>query len=96
MKKTKIKTVPKFKNEDEEVSFWDTHSVLDFPKVFKPIKMGFSNLKPSTAKVTLRLPKMMLDDLKMIANMQDVPYQSLMKIFLSQKINEKYYSKFTD
>lgn len=82
--------IPKFKNEDEEIEFWDKHSVLDFPDIFKPIKLDFSKLKPSTAKVTLRLPQMMLDDLRMLANEQDVPYQSLMKIYLSQRINQEY------
>ncbi len=85
--------IPKFKNEDEEIEFWDKYSVLDFPDVFKPVKLDFSNLKPSTAKVTLRLPQGMLDDLRMLANEQDVPYQSLMKIFLSQRIKEEYYGK---
>ncbi len=85
--------IPKFKNEDEEIEFWDKHSVLDFPDIFKPVKLDLTHLKPSTSKVTLRLPKSMLDDLKMMANMQDVPYQSLMKILLSQKIDEHYYNK---
>ena len=93
MKKKLI--LPEFKNEDEEIEFWDKHSVLDFPDVFKPVKLDFSKLKPSTAKVTLRLPQMMLDDLRMLANEQDVPYQSLMKIFLSQRIKEEYYDKNT-
>ena len=57
-------------------------------------KLDFSKLKPSTAKVTLRLPQMMLEDLRMLANEQDVPYQSLMKIFLSQRIKEEYSQSF--
>lgn len=96
MKTTKNKVkqfIPKFKNEDEEIEFWDKHSVLDFPDIFKPVKLDFSKLKPSTEKVTLRIPKMMLDDLKMLANQQDVPYQSLMKIYLSQRIDKEYYGK---
>lgn len=94
MKKNKIKQfIPKFKNEDEEIEFWDKHSVLDFPDIFKPVKLDFSKLKPSTEKVTLRLPKMLLDDVKMLANMQDVPYQSYMKILLSQKVDEIYHGK---
>ncbi|KKP46375.1 MAG: hypothetical protein UR39_C0011G0027 [Candidatus Woesebacteria bacterium GW2011_GWA1_33_30] len=96
MKKTKktFKPIPSFKNEDEEIKFWDTHDATDYFDFDNPVKLDLSNLKPSTAKVTLRLPQMMLDDLKMMANMQDVPYQSLMKILLSQKIEEQYYSKY--
>lgn len=92
--KNKFKQIPIFKNEDEEIKFWDTHDATDYFDFDNPVKLDFSNLKPSTAKVTLRLPQMMLDDLKMMANMQDVPYQSLMKILLSQKIEEQYYSKY--
>lgn len=99
MQKNKIKIkqfIPKFKDEDEEIEFWDKHSVLDFPDIYKPVKLDFSKLKPSTAKVTLRLPQMMLDDLRMLANEQDVPYQSLMKIYLSQRIKIENNNKYLD
>ena len=91
--KNKLKIIPKFKNDDEEIKFWDTHVVTVYFDFDNPVNLDLSKLKPSTAKVTLRLPQMMLDDLKMMANMQDVPYQSLMKILLSQKIDEHYYNK---
>lgn len=90
-----LPSIPRFKNEDEEIEFWDTHDLTDYLHVFKPVKLDFSKLKPSTAKVTLRLPQMMLDDLRMLANEQDVPYQSLMKIYLSQRINQEYSAKYT-
>jgi predicted DNA binding CopG/RHH family protein len=93
LKNKKINQIPSFKDEDKERDFWANHSVLDFPDIYKPVKLDFSKLKPSTEKVTLRLPKMMLDDLKMMANEHDVPYQSLMKILLAEKIKEKYYDK---
>lgn len=89
MKKQKIKKdIPLFKNEDEERDFWATHSVLDFPDIFKPVKLDLSHLRPSTKSVTVRLPLMLLDDLRMLANRRDVPYQSLMKIFLAEKVEE--------
>lgn len=96
MLKTKktFKKIPNFKNEYEEIKFWDSHDATDYFDFDNPIKLDFSNLKPSTAKVTLRLPQMLLDDLKMMANTRDVPYQSLMKILLSEKIEEQYYSKY--
>lgn len=91
--KKSLKPIPHFKNEDEEFKFWSTHDTTDYFDYDNPIKLDLSNLKPSTKKVTLRLPLSILDDLKMIANMHDIPYQSLMKIFLSQKIDETYYNK---
>jgi len=91
MKKKKINpvTIPQFKNEDDERTFWDTHSVLDFPDVFKPVKLDLSHLKPSTQPVTVRLPVALVEDLKMLANKHDVPYQSLMKILLARQIAQE-------
>ena len=84
-----LKQIPKFKNEEEEAEFWATHDSTEYFDYKKRVKIDFSNLKPSTQKVTLRLPKMMLADLKKLANERDVPYQSLVKIFLNQKIQEE-------
>jgi len=92
MKKKVLKTIPKFKNEDEEIEFWDKHSVTDFLHIFKPVKMDFSKLKPSTEKMTIRVPKMLLDDLRIMANKRDVPYQSLIKMLLAEKVNEEMYT----
>lgn len=90
MKKKKInQSIPQFKTEDEERAFWDTHSVLDFPDVFKPVKLDLSRLKPSTQPITIRLPISLVDDLKMLANKHDVPYQSLMKILLARQVQEE-------
>ncbi len=85
----KSKTIPIFRNEDEERDFWAKYSVLDFPEFFKPVKLDFSKLKPSSEKITLRLPKMLLDSIKMMANKKDVPYQSYLKILLSEKVREE-------
>lgn len=88
--KSKMKDIPKFKNEDEERDFWATHSVLDFPDRFKRVELDLSRLKPSTSPVTVRLPISLLDDLKTLANRRDVPYQSLMKILLAQKLADEF------
>lgn len=88
-KKTKLTDIPKFKNEDEEREFWATHSVLDFPDVFKPVKLDLSRLKFSTKPVTVRLPTSVISDLQILANKRDVPYQSLMKIFLAERIEKE-------
>ncbi|MDP3994832.1 MAG: BrnA antitoxin family protein [bacterium] len=90
--KAKINKIPKFKNEDEERKFWEKHSFLDFPDSFKEVKLDFSKLKPSTKPVTIRLPLSLVEDLKIIANKRDVPYQSLMKILLAEKISEEFSS----
>lgn len=90
--KAKIKTIqqiPDFKNEDEERDFWATHSVLDFSDRFVRVEMDFSKLKPSTTSMTIRLPSGMLSDLRTLANKRDVPYQSLMKIFLAERIRQE-------
>lgn len=89
-KANKINKIPKFRNEDKERDFWAKHSVLDFPDSFKEVKLDFSKLKPSTRPVTVRLPQSLLEDIKIMANKRDVPYQSLMKILLAEKVREEF------
>lgn len=86
MKKKKLLPIPKFKNEDEERDFWvkaDSSLYFDWSKG-KHIK--FPNLKLSTETISLRVPKGLLDDIKIQANRRDVPYQSLIKIYLDEAI----------
>lgn len=81
--------IPKFKNEDKEREFWAKHDsteVLDWKKAKKVV---LPNLKPSIKTISLRLPESMLEELKLLANKKDVPYQSLLKIFLSERIEEE-------
>lgn len=89
MKKKSIKKIPHFKNEDEEFEFWSTHSVVDYIDNFRPVKFDLSELKPSTRTISIRLPESMIDQLKKLANKRDVPYQSLLKVLLDQKIKEE-------
>lgn len=89
MKKNKLKIIPRFKNEDEERDFWDTHDTTEYFDTSKPIDIDLSNLQPSTESISLRLPKFLLAEIKQLANKKDVPYQSLMKIFLSEKVNQE-------
>jgi predicted DNA binding CopG/RHH family protein len=86
---SKQNKIPKFKNEDEEREFWSTNSPMDFSDSFQPVKFDLSELKPSTKTISIRLPESMIDQLKKLANKKDVPYQSLLKIFLSEKIKEE-------
>lgn len=85
MKKTN-RRIPKFKSEDKEREFWATHSPLDYYDTNKARRVILPNLKPSVKTISIRLPEMMLQELKLIANKRDVPYQSLMKMFLAERI----------
>lgn len=83
------KQIPKFKNEDEEREFWETHDSTDYINWDKSERITFSNLKPSVKKISLRLPETMIEELKLLANKRDVPYQSLLKIFLAERIKKE-------
>lgn len=80
--------IPKFKNEDEERAFWETRSPLDYLDKKKAKKVSLPNLKPSTEVISLRLPSGLLSDIKLVANKNDIPYQSFMKMMLAEKIQE--------
>lgn len=80
------KTVPTFKNEAEERRFWETHDTTDYVDWSAARSIRFPNLKPSTETISLRLPAGLLADLKALANKQDVPYQSLLKVFLADRV----------
>ncbi len=88
--KKKLKLIPRFKNEDEEDKFWSTHDSTDYFDISKAIvNPVFPNLKFSTKTITIRVPQSLLDNLKMIANKKDVPYQSLMKVYLDRLVKEE-------
>jgi predicted DNA binding CopG/RHH family protein len=87
--KRKTKTIPRFKNEDEERDFWSTHDFTDYSDSFEPVELDLSKLKFSTESISLRLPQGLLAEIKQLANKKDVPYQSLMKIYLADKVNEE-------
>ena len=83
------KNIPKFRNEDEERNFWSTHDSNEFIDWRQARRLTFKNLKPSTKTISIRLPESLLDDLKLLANRRDVPYQSLLKIFLAERIKQE-------
>lgn len=86
----KLKPIPHFKNEDEEDKFWSTHDsteYIDWSKAM--VNPSFPNLKLSTKTITIRVTQSLLDNLKMIANKKDVPYQSLIKIYLDRLVKEE-------
>ncbi len=84
----KRKSIPRFKTEDEERKFWATHDSTDYIDWSKAEKVKFPKLKPSVRSISIRLPASLIDDLKILANKKDVPYQSLMKILLAEKVRE--------
>ncbi len=88
MKKNKFKAIPRFKNEDEERDFWATADSTEYFDYSKPVEFDLSKLKFSTETISLRLPQYLLARIKELANKKDVPYQSLMKIFLAEKVEE--------
>lgn len=83
------KKIPKFKTEDAERDFWATHDSTEYVDWSKAKRTVFPNLKPSTKTISLRLPETMLEELKALANRRDVPYQSLLKVFLSERIDSE-------
>ena len=84
-----FKEIPSFKNEDEEREFWATHDSTEYINWKKANKAVFTNLKPSTKTISLRLPEHLLDEIKMMAHKRDVPYQSLIKIFLKDRLDKE-------
>ncbi len=81
-----LKPVPQFKNEAEERAFWETHDSADYVDWAKAQRVVLPNLKPSTKTISLRLPQHLLDSIKAAANARDVPYQSLIKVWLQEKL----------
>ncbi len=82
-----LKPIPEFKSEDEEREFWDSHDSTDYVNWSQAGRAIFPNLKPSTRSISVRMPESMLDELKLLANKRDVPYQSLIKMFLRERID---------
>jgi len=81
----KLKPVPSFKNEAEERKYWETHPSDQHLDWSKAERVRLPNLKPSTTSISLRLPVALLERIKIAANRQDVPYQSLIKTWLAEK-----------
>lgn len=87
---SKLKKVPKFKSEKEELEFWSNHDSADYLDYSKAKRTLFPNLKPTTRTISIRLPESLIEHLKVLANKRDVPYQSLVKMFLVEKVEEAF------
>ena len=84
-----MKKIPKFKNEEAERAFWSKADSTDHVNWEKAERVVFPKLKPSVKTISLRLPEALLEELKMLANKKDVPYQSLLKVYLAEKVEEE-------
>ena len=89
MKQNKIKPIPKFKNEDAERDFWATHDTTEYFDMSHEVKLDLSELKLTAKPITVRLPLSLISDLKRLANKKDVPYQSLMKVWLAERVQRE-------
>lgn len=85
--KKQLKTIPQFTNEKEEKLFWEQNDSSDYLDWKKANKVVMPNLKPTTKTISLRLPQHLLDSIKFAAHARDVPYQSLIKVWLQEKLH---------
>ena len=87
MSRKELKSIPDFKSEAQEREFWKTHDSTDYLDWSKAERVRFPNLKLSTQAISIRLPVSLLEQIKIEANKRDVPYQSLIKVWLSEKLH---------
>lgn len=88
-KANELKDIPTFTSEDEEREFWASHDSTEYIDWDKAEAVVLPKLKPSTKTISLRLPELMLNELRLIANKRDIPYQSLIKMFLKERIDQE-------
>jgi predicted DNA binding CopG/RHH family protein len=89
MRKPKKKAIPKFKSAADERAFWADHDATEYLDWTKAQRVVLPNLKPSTRTISLRLPAPLIARLKVLANKRDVPYQSLLKVLLAERLKEE-------
>jgi predicted DNA binding CopG/RHH family protein len=87
--KRRMRKIPKFRNEDQERDFWASHDSTEFVDWRQAERVKLPNLRPTTRTISIRLPESMIERLKVLANKRDVPYQSLLKMFVADRIEEE-------
>jgi len=92
----RLKKIPRFKDEDAEREFWSTADSTEYVDWSKARAMVLPKFRPTLRTISLRLPESMIAELKLLANQRDVPYQSLLKVFLAEKIKEERAGKVDD
>ncbi len=90
------KPIPRFESEEAEREFWAANDSTDYIDWSAARPMVYHNLKPTTRTISLRLPESMLNELKLLANKRDVPYQSLIKMYLRERIDRELRPTGTD
>jgi predicted DNA binding CopG/RHH family protein len=85
----KLKKIPAFDSEDKEREFWAKHDSSDYVDWKKAERVRLARLRPSTRTISIRLPETMIERLKVLANKRDVPYQSLLKMYVAERIEEE-------
>jgi len=88
----RLQHIPTFEDEEQEREFWAAHDATDFIDWSKAQRVTLGQLKPTTRTISIRLPESLLEDLKRLANKRDVPYQSLLKIFLAERVAQEWRS----
>ncbi len=92
---SKLKKRPTFKNEKQEAAFWASHDSAEYIDYSKSRPIVFPRLKPSTETISLRLPKSLLDQLKTLTHKRDVPYQTLLKLFVLERVEAELHHKLS-
>jgi predicted DNA binding CopG/RHH family protein len=84
----KLKKIPKFRTAAEEAGFWASHDSTEYID-FSSVELGFfPELKPSSKTISIRLPQSLVEAIKLLANKEDIPYQSMLKVLLAEKVRE--------
>ncbi len=86
---SKKKIIPRFEDDERERAFWAPEDSADYIDWSKGKRVVFPRLKPSTKTISIRLPETLLEDIRYLANKLDVPYQSLLKIYLAERVEEE-------
>ncbi|MBN2104194.1 BrnA antitoxin family protein [bacterium] len=94
MKNINKKEIPRFKNEEEETVFWATHDSSEYIDWSQSISISLLKLKPTLKTISLRLPETIIEELKFLANKRDVPYQSLLKMFLAERVEQELHKSY--
>jgi predicted DNA binding CopG/RHH family protein len=87
----KRKKIPHFNNEAEELEFWSTHDSTDFVDWSKATSPLFPNLKPTSRLISIRFPVSVLERLQTLANRRDIPYQTLIKLFVNRELSKEFH-----
>jgi len=85
----KKKNIPKFKDEDQEREFWSSQDSTEYIDWNDGERLILPNFKPSLKTISLRLPESLINELKLLANKKDIPYQSLLKMFLAERVQKE-------